>query len=52
MRLAVLMIACLSLAGRGLVALPFRVTGDVRSVAPVIGKPLGAPVHAMGDVID
>ena len=52
MRLAVLMIACLSLAGRGLVALAFRVTGDVLSVAPVIGTSLGALAHAMGDVID
>ena len=52
MRIAMLMIACLSLAGCGLVALPFRVTGDVLSVVPVIGKPLGAPIHAVGDVID
>lgn len=52
MRMAMVMIACLSLAGCGLVALPFRVTGDVLSVVPVIGKPLGAPIHAVGDVID
>jgi hypothetical protein len=52
MRMAVVMIACLSLTGCGLVALPFRVTGDVLSVVPVVGKPLGAPIHAVGDVID
>jgi len=52
MRIALMLLACLSLAGCGLVALPFRVTGDVISVVPVIGKPLGAPVHAVGDAID
>ncbi len=44
--------ALLGLGGCGLVALPFRVTGDVLQVVPVIGKPLGAPFHAVGDVID
>ncbi|MDN3567777.1 DUF6726 family protein [Paeniroseomonas aquatica] len=52
MRMVLVMIAALSLTGCGLVALPFRVTGDVISVVPVIGKPLGAPIHAVGDVID
>ncbi|MEN0072758.1 MAG: DUF6726 family protein [Paracraurococcus sp.] len=52
MRLALLLLAALSLSGCGLVALPFRVTGDVIQVVPVIGKPLGAPVHAIGDAID
>lgn len=50
--MVLVMIAALSLTGCGLVALPFRVTGDVISVVPVIGKPLGAPIHAVGDVID
>lgn len=48
----VLLLACLTLPGCGLVALPFRVTGDVLSVVPAIGKPLGAPIHAVGDIID
>lgn len=52
MRMAVVVIACLSLTGCGLVALPFRLTGDVLSVVPVVGKPLGAPIHAVGDIID
>lgn len=52
MRIMMLLLAALSLSGCGLVALPFRVTGDVLSVVPVVGKPLGAPVHAVGDVID
>ena len=52
MRMVLVMIAALSLTGCGLVALPLRVTGDVISVVPVIGKPLGAPIHAVGDVID
>ncbi len=52
MRLAPLLLACLALSGCGLVALPFRVAGDVIAVVPIIGKPLGAPIHAIGDVID
>ena len=52
MRIVLLTLACLTLSGCGLVALPFRVTGDVLSVVPVIGKPLGAPIHAVGDIID
>lgn len=47
-----LVLALLALGGCGLVALPFRAAGDVIQVVPVIGKPLGAPVHAVGDVID
>ena len=52
MRLTLLLLAALSLSGCGLVALPFRVTGDIIQVVPVVGKPLGAPVHAIGDAID
>jgi len=52
MRVVMLILAGLSLSGCGLVALPFRVTGDVLSVVPVVGKPLGAPIHAVGDAID
>jgi len=42
----------LALSGCGLVALPFRAAGDVIEVVPVIGKPIGAPIHAVGDAID
>ena len=52
MRSALLLLAALTLSGCGLVALPFRVTGDVISVVPVVGKPIGAPIHAVGDAID
>lgn len=52
MRKVLLVALALSLSGCGLVALPFRVTGDVISVVPVIGKPIGAPIHAVGDAID
>ena len=52
MRAGLLLAMALALSGCGLVALPFRVTGDVISVVPVVGKPLGAPIHAVGDVID
>jgi hypothetical protein len=52
MRTVLLLLACLVLSGCGLVALPFRVTGDIIQVVPVIGKPIGAPIHAVGDAID
>ena len=52
MRTTLLLLTALLLSGCGLVALPFRVTGDVISVVPVIGTPIGAPIHAVGDVID
>ena len=42
----------LALSGCGVVALPFRVTGDVIEAVPVVGKPIGAPIHAVGDAID
>jgi hypothetical protein len=51
-RLCLLTTACLALSGCGLVALPFRVAGDVVQVVPVVGKPLGEPIHGIGDAID
>jgi hypothetical protein len=52
-RSATLLLACaLLLSGCAVVALPFRVTGDVVGVVPVVGKPLGAPFRAVGDAID
>jgi len=45
-------VAILALGGCGLVALPFRAAGDVIQVVPIIGKPIGKPIHAVGDVID
>ena len=44
--------AALLLSGCGLVALPFRVVGDVVQVVPVVGGVVGKPIHAVGDVID
>jgi hypothetical protein len=52
MRIVLLLCLAFGMSGCGLVALPFRVTGDVISVVPVVGKPIGAPIHAVGDVID
>lgn len=52
MRTVLFLALLLALGGCGLVALPFRVTGDVIGVVPVVGKPLGAPFRALGDVID
>lgn len=53
MRIAAL--ACLLsvlLSGCGAVALPFRVTGDVARVVPVVGDAVAAPFDAVGDAID
>lgn len=44
--------ALFSLSGCGVVALPFRVTGDAVQAVPVVGKPVGKPIHAVGDAID
>lgn len=52
MRWIVCLTALLCLGGCGLVALPFRVAGDVVRVVPVVGDPVGAPIHAIGDAID
>ncbi len=40
------------LTGCGVVALPFRVTGDVLDVVPVLGPIAAAPFNAAADVID
>ena len=52
MRLAIYLIILVSLSGCGVVAFPFRVTGDAVKAVPVVGKPLGTPIHAVGDAID
>jgi hypothetical protein len=51
-RLAFCAIVLASLGGCGVVAFPFRVTGDAFQMVPVVGKPIGKPVHAVGDAID
>jgi hypothetical protein len=47
-------LACLLalLSGCAVVALPFRVTGDVLDVVPVVGPIAAAPFKAAADVID
>ena len=40
------------LTGCAVVALPFRVTGDVLDVVPVVGPIAAAPFKATADVID
>lgn len=42
----------LLLPGCAVVALPFRVTGDVLDVVPVVGPIAAAPFKATADVID
>jgi hypothetical protein len=51
-RLALFLIVLASLSDCGVVAFPFRVTGDAVQMVPVVGKPIGKPVHAVGDAID
>jgi hypothetical protein len=52
MRLLAMLLICACLSGCGAVALPFRVTGDVADVVPVVGHAVGAPFHAAGNAID
>lgn len=52
MRFATMLLACVLLSGCGLVALPFRVTGDVARVVPVAGDVVAVPFDAVGDAID
>jgi hypothetical protein len=52
MRLAGCLALLLILSGCGVVAFPFRVTGDAVQAVPVVGKPVGSPIHAVGDAID
>jgi len=47
-RLALCVIVLASLSGCGVVAFPFRVTGDAVQMVLVVGK----PIHAVGDAID
>jgi hypothetical protein len=52
MRLIVCLVVLSLVAGCGVVAFPFRVTGDAVQAVPVVGKPVGSPIHAVGDAID
>ena len=51
-RIALCLLILLTLEGCGVVAFPFRVTGDAVEAVPVVGKPIGAPIHGVGDAID
>ena len=51
-KLLLALACCVMLSGCGLVALPVRAAGDIIQVVPVVGKPIGAPIHAVGDAID
>jgi hypothetical protein len=50
--LVLCIIVIISLGGCGGVAFPFHVTGDAVQMVPVVSKPIGKPVHAVGDAID
>ena len=52
MRLALCVVVLAFLSSCGVVAFPFRLTGDAVEAVPVIGNPIGKPIHAVGDVID
>ena len=51
-RLIALAVLGTALTGCGVVAFPLRVTGDAVQAVPVVGKPVGKPIHAVGDAID
>jgi hypothetical protein len=50
--LVLCLIVVATLSSCGVVAFPFRVTGDAVQMVPVVGKPVGKPIHAVGDAID
>lgn len=52
MRLLAAITLMLSLSACAVAALPFRVTGEVLDVVPVVGPIAAAPFKAAGDVID
>jgi hypothetical protein len=52
MRALFVLLLCAALCGCGAVALPFRVTGDVAKVVPVVGDAVAAPFDAAGNAID
>jgi hypothetical protein len=52
MRILGLLLICVSLAGCGAVALPFRATADVARVVPGVGDVVAAPLDAAGNAID
>ncbi|WP_336512708.1 DUF6726 family protein [Roseomonas marmotae] len=51
-KLLLFLVVLLPVGGCGVVALPFRVTGDVVKAVPIVGDPIGGPIHAVGDVVD
>lgn len=51
-RLTWCLIILTTLNSCGVVAFPFRVTGDAVEAVPVVGKPVGEPIHSVGDAID
>jgi hypothetical protein len=51
-RLTICLIILANLSGCGVVAFPFRATGDAVQAVPLVGKPIGKPIHAVGDAID
>ncbi len=52
MRAALLLLSCLALGACSVVALPFKLVGDVVEVIPVIGGPVGGAIHGVGNAID
>jgi hypothetical protein len=52
MRIALLLLSCLTLGACSVVALPFKVVGDVVDVIPVVGGIAAAPFKAVGAAID
>ncbi len=52
MRVLAAMTLMFSLSACAVAALPFRVTGEVLDVVPVVGPIAAAPFKAAGDVID
>ena len=52
MKLCLLFLSCLALAGCGIVAAPCRVSSGVIKAVPLVGHAAATPTDACADVID
>lgn len=52
MRLMLMVLACISLGGCAVAALPFRAAADAARLVPIVGDVAAVPFDAVGEVID
>jgi hypothetical protein len=52
MRLMLMVLTCVGLAGCAAAALPFRAAADAARLVPVVGDVAAVPLDAVGEAID